>query len=145
MKIGLVFQRILPPIWFGITVAIALESWLKFQAHGITRELGLGIGKLVFTAIGRVELVIAALLALALFVVASPRIVRLIFAAIAAILLAQTFWLMPALVVRIDTIVAGSPPPPSSIHIVYVALEMVKLLLLLGLSIAVSWSVEGKK
>ena len=105
-----VLQRILPPLWCGMLVAIAIEAPLKFQAPGITRELGLGIGKLVFTALNRIECA-------------------------TAILLAQTFLFIPLLVARIDLITAGQTPPASPAHFVYIALEILKIVFLLILSV----------
>ena len=138
-------QRILPPLWCGMVCAIALEAQLKFQAPGITRELGLGIGKIVFTALNRVECVIAVLLAVALFAFAGARRARIVFAAIAAILLAQTFWLIPLLIERIDSITSGQTPPASSTHLVYIAFEIAKILLLLTLSVLLNLQSENFK
>ncbi|MDQ3802005.1 MAG: hypothetical protein M3384_21480 [Acidobacteriota bacterium] len=132
-----VLQRILPPLWCGMLCAIAMEAQLKFQAPGITRELGLGIGKLVFTALNRVECALAILLAIALFAFlgAPRRRARIVFGAIAFILLAQTFWLIPLLIERIDLITSGQTPPASTAHFVYIAFEIGKILLLLILSV----------
>src|SRR3954465_10859945 len=98
MKLLVFVKRIVPPMWFGIVAAIAAESWLKFQAPGITRELGLGIGKLIFTALNRTEIVLALLLAAAIFAARTTKTQRLIFIAIALILAAQTAWLLPQLI-----------------------------------------------
>lgn len=138
MKIAVLLQRILPPLWCGMVVAIAVEAQLKFQAPGITRELGLGIGKLVFTALNRAECVVAIVLAIAFFAVAAARTARIVFGLLALILLAQTFWLIPLLIERIDLIVAGQIPPASSVHIFYIILEILKILLLLVLSVLVN-------
>jgi hypothetical protein len=133
-----ILQRILPPLWCGMVVAIAVEAQLKFQAPGITRELGLGIGKLVFTALNRIECAIAIVLLIALFAVAASKGARIIFGAIAVILLAQTFWLIPLLVERIDLITAGQTPPASRAHFVQIALEISKIILLLTLSVVLN-------
>lgn len=135
----------MPPLWCGMVIAIAAEAQLKFLAPGITRELGLGIGKLVFTALNRAELVIAIILAIALFAFTAARSSRIVFVLLALILLAQTFWLMPLLIERIDLIVAGQTPPDSPAHIFYVALEILKILLLLVLSILINWQTENFK
>jgi len=138
MKTAAVLQRILPPLWCGMVIAIAVEAQIKFQAPGITRELGLGIGKLVFTWLNRAECVIAVVLALAFFAFASAKNARIVFAVIFFILLLQTVWLMPRLIERIDTITSGQTTPDSSIHLVYIALETAKIVLLLVLSVAVN-------
>lgn len=142
MKTAVVLQRILPPLWCGMICAVAMEAQLKFLAPGITRELGLGIGKIVFTALNRVECVLGILLALALFAFAGARRARIVFGLIAAILLAQTFWLIPLLIERIDLITSGQAPPASSTHLVYIALEAAKIGLLFGLSVLVNLQTE---
>ncbi|WP_338142595.1 hypothetical protein [Brevibacterium aurantiacum] len=54
---------ILPAIWLGLIIGISLiEAPLKFTAPGITIPLGLGIGRLVFTAMNWVEIGIAVIL-----------------------------------------------------------------------------------
>lgn len=77
------------------------------------------------------------MLGVVLLAFAATRFTRVGYGVIALILLTQTFWLMPALIARIDAIVAGQPPPASSTHVFYIVLEMAKLLLLLALSIMV--------
>ena len=52
-------------VWLGMVLAISfLEAPLKFRAPGITLALGLGIGRLVFAALNRVEVVLAAVVVL---------------------------------------------------------------------------------
>ena len=138
MKIARVLQRILPPLWCGMVIAIAMEAQLKFQAPGITRELGLGIGKLVFTALNRAECVIAILFAVAIYAFEGAKKARIVFGIILLILMTQTFWLIPDLIARIDLITSGQTPPDSATHFIYIALEVVKTLLLLTLSVLVN-------
>lgn len=138
MNTAVVLQRLLPPLWCGMVVAIAMEAQIKFQAPGITRELGLGIGKLVFTALNRAECVIAIALALVLFAFAGAKNARIVFGVIFLILLTQIVWLMPRLIERIDLITSGQTAPDSSVHLVYIALEISKIVLLLILSVLVN-------
>ena len=145
MKTAGILQRVLPPLWCGMVCAIAMEAQLKFQAPGITRELGLGIGKIVFTALNRVECGLAILLAISLFAFVAARRARIVFGAIAFILLAQTFWLIPLLIERIDLITSGQAPPASMMHFVYIAFEVAKILLLLALSVLVNLRSENFK
>lgn len=47
-------------VWLGFVCAISfMEAWLKFRAPGITLPLGLGIGRLVFAALNKVEWILA--------------------------------------------------------------------------------------
>lgn len=132
-------QKILPPVWLGMTLAIAMEAQLKFQAPGITRELGLGIGKLVFTALNRAETALALALLVSFFLTKAVGKAQIVFSAVLLILLMQTFWLMPKLIERIDLITSGHTPPDSASHLFYIAFEVSKMILLLVLSILLNW------
>jgi hypothetical protein len=125
-----------PFIWGGMVGAISfLEAPLKFRAPGITLPLGLGIGRLVFTALNRIECGLAAILALAYVLHRPPRAVLALFGGAAAILLGQTAWLRPALDRRATLTIAGTPPPRSHHHRTFVVLEGVKLGMLIVLGI----------
>ncbi len=100
----------------------------------------MGIGKLVFSALNNIEIVIALILAIALFAFASSKTARFLFGLVALVLLLQTFWLVPALIMRADTIIAGNTPPESSVHIVYIVFEACKIVLLLAISVLTQWS-----
>jgi uncharacterized membrane protein (DUF485 family) len=55
-------------LWIGFVCAISfMEAWLKFRAPGITVPLGLGIGRLVFNALNKVELVFALIVIINIF------------------------------------------------------------------------------
>ena len=117
--------------WLGMVLAISfLEAPLKFRAPGITTRLGLGIGRIVFRALNRVEvaLLVVVLVAAALGV---PRV--LVPAAALAVLLAtQLLVVRPRLNRRSDRVLAGEVLPRSREHLVYVGLETVKVVLIVA-------------
>lgn len=118
--------------WVGFVCAISfLEAWLKFRAPGVTLPIGLGIGRLVFAALNRVELVLAAAILIDLVRAPQRRSQILLFAIPALLLLAQTFWLLPTLDARAEVVIRNGPAPPSQLHLVYVAMEVVKVVALL--------------
>ena len=54
-------------VWLGMVVAISfLEAPLRFQAPGMTLAIGLGIGRLVFRALNVAEVVLAAVVFVAM-------------------------------------------------------------------------------
>ena len=122
----------IPFAWLGMLGAISfLEAPLKFRAPNITRELALGIGKLVFRALNRVELVLAAVMLICIIATRlSTRNIQLLFGATAAILIVQTVWLLPSLSARATAVIAGEEVPNSRLHLVFVVCETVKILLL---------------
>ena len=129
----------LPFTWLGLVLGISvLETPLKFRAPGITLPLGLGIGRLVFRALNRVELVLAVVLTI---VVAqrAPSWPLAVLGVVDALLLAQVLWLRPRLDRRALLIIAGDEAPASSLHIAYIALEVAKLVLLPLIGAGLAW------
>jgi len=130
-----ILQLAIPFVWCGAVGAISfMEAPLKFTAPNVTIPLGLGIGMIVFHALNKVEIVLSALFAASLFF-ARPKgkLPLAVFAAIALILIVQTFALYPLLDARAAEVIKGNTPPPSHLHIVYIVSDAVKILLLLAL------------
>lgn len=121
-------------VWFGMTAGISLlESPARFAAPALSRVAALDLGRVVFAALSRAELV--AVVLLWILVRAAGHVRRLWpgAAALTLIVIAQAAWLLPQLAARSLQIVAGSQPAPSSAHAIYIVLELLKLLLLLWL------------
>ncbi|MCL2514351.1 MAG: hypothetical protein FWD85_05440 [Microbacteriaceae bacterium] len=126
-------------VWVGLVVGISfLEAPLKFRAPGVTIPLGLGIGRLVFRVLNRVELVLAVLIAAGAAAAASARIQPLVWAIAAlVVLLVQLVFVRPRLNRRSDAVLSGGASEKrSSTHLYYVALELVKLAVLIALGVA---------
>ncbi len=111
---------ILAVLWCGFTLAISfMEAVVKFRAPSLTRSVGLDVGRYVFRALNRVEMILGSVL----FMLGTGM--RLGMAR--SILLLQTFWLLPAMNQRAEQYISGHAPPRSRIHLAYVALEVLKL------------------
>lgn len=122
-------------LWIGFVCAISfMEAWLKFRAPGITVPLGLGIGRLIFNALNKVELVFALVVIINIFWNSSDILKwkNLAFAIPLTLLFIQTFWLLPALDARAELHIQGQFVPPSNLHFYYVGMELVKVV---GLSL----------
>ncbi|RDH79597.1 hypothetical protein DVS77_05090 [Mycolicibacterium moriokaense] len=119
-------------VWLGMVLAISfLEAPLKFRAPGVTLQIGLGIGRLVFRALNGCELLLAVAVAVA-FIVAPPGVGA--WAAMGAAVLAlvaQVLLVRPRLTRRSDAVLAGDTGPRSRAHWMYVGLEIVKVAALL--------------
>ena len=124
-------------VWLGAVLAISfMESWLKFRAKGMTRPVGMAVGRLVFTALNRCEWALFAL-CLAAAIVRPPQssVTTILLFCIAAILLMQTGWLLPELKRRTIIVAEGGQPERSLIHQQFVALEVIKVLVLTLISL----------
>ena len=129
-------------LWVGFVCAISfLEAWLKFKAPGITVPLGLGIGRLVFNALNKIEWVFAIAIIVNLVfekgfslnsfpfresVSISSTSAVLLFIPL-VILILQIFWLLPTLDARAEIHLTGGTPPPSVLHFYYVGMELLKV------------------
>ncbi|MFD6398897.1 hypothetical protein [Nocardia sp. NPDC060249] len=119
-------------LWLGMVLAISfLEAPLKFRAPGVTVRIGLGIGRLVFRALNRIEIVWAATLVLA--VIAGDTRAAAVAASLTAVaaLIVQLAGVRPRLTRRSDRVLAGEDVPRSHAHHLYIGLETVKVLALL--------------
>lgn len=120
-------------IWIGFVSAISfMEAWLKFRAPGITLPLGLGIGRIVFNALNKVEWGLAFIIFLNFFFRSNNffKNINVIFSLIVIILLLQTFWLLPMLDNRAELYIQGKEVPASSIHFFYIGMEIIKVIAL---------------
>ncbi len=122
-------------VWLGMVLAISfLEAPLKFRAPGVTVQLGLGIGRLVFRALNVCEVVLAAVVVVALVVgTPSTGVTAAILVAIGA-LLSQVIGVRPYLTRRSDAVLADAGQAEggrSRAHYVYVVFEIVKVVALL--------------
>jgi hypothetical protein len=135
-----ILQIAIPFVWFGAVLAISfVEAPLKFQAPGITIPLGLGIGRLVFFALNKIEILLGTVFLVSIFGKTSiGRTGLIVFAAIALILLIETAWLLPWLDGRAEQVINGTAAPFSRLHFVYIACDAVKLILLMWLGISVA-------
>lgn len=121
-------------VWVGFVCAISfMEAWLKFRAPGNNLQLGLGIGRLVFNALNKVEIVLA--IAIIINIIFSKQPYNdwsnIFFLIASGIVLLQSIYLLPALDQRAEIIISGGNVAPSNLHFYYVGLEFIKVISLL--------------
>ena len=129
-------RLLLPAFLVGAIVAISLlEAPLKFQAPGITIPLGLGIGRLVFTALNILTGVALAVLTLASL--RRPRAGRtslVLLGAVWVVYLFEVALIRPVLNRRSDLVIAGAEAPGTDwAHYAYIAADVAVLSLLIAL------------
>ncbi|MGI9157316.1 MAG: hypothetical protein ACR2FG_11895 [Marmoricola sp.] len=118
-------------VWLGMVLAISfLETPLKFQAPGVTTQIGLGIGRLVFRALNAVETVLAVVLLVSIVLDPPPARVLVTVGIAIASLVGQLVVVRPLLSRRTAAVLAGKDGPRSHVHYAYVGLELVKVVAL---------------
>ena len=136
---ALVVLIALPFVWCGMVVAISfVETPLKFKAPGITRELGVGIGRLVFRALNLIEEVLAVAIIIAWIFAAQsvPPVPGALLILSMVALAAQVLVLRPGMSARARALAGseavddGGPPVgghvTGSMHVAYIVTEVVK-------------------
>jgi hypothetical protein len=72
-------------VWLGMVVAISfIETPLKFRAPGVTLQIGLGIGRLVFRTLNACEFALAAVVVVC-FIVRPPATAVIVASAVALV------------------------------------------------------------
>lgn len=122
-------------VYAGIAFGVAFVAVpAKFMAASISLPQALDVGRWEFRFYGWVDLVAAVTLAVVTWGTLGAR--RLTWPVLVlAIVLIQGIFLRSELDERVESILGGGAPPPSSLHTVYGGLEAAKLLILLGYAI----------
>ncbi|GJM33334.1 MAG: hypothetical protein DHS20C18_23350 [Saprospiraceae bacterium] len=126
-------------LWLGFVLAISfMEAWLKFRAPGVTVPIGLGIGRLVFSALNKVEWILAILIFINILYLKTAvfTIENVFFFIPLLLLLVQTTWLLPALDVRANLHINGQDVPPGNLHLYFIGAEIIKVICLFTFGIS---------
>ncbi len=130
--------RALAFIWLGLVLGVSfLATPVKFRAETLTLPVALDVGRATFHAFGRIEWVLSALLlALAIgFRGSLEPLDWLLILGVIAIVVVESLVLIPRLDLRVESIIAGRPPPESRLHLVYVLAEVVKAVALAAVGV----------
>lgn len=147
-KTGAIALAIVALVWTGMVIGVSgLATPVKFQASSLSLPVALEVGHVTFRAFSRVEWLLTLLLLLsgAMAGLRARAGLWLPIGLIAAVVLAQAFWLLPVLDARIAAVISGNPFPPSHVHLFYVIAEGAKLVMLLAIGIiALREAVAGR-
>ncbi|MBM7503322.1 hypothetical protein ACFPER_07565 [Agromyces aurantiacus] len=134
-RTALALRLLLPAFLIGAITAISfLEAPLKFQAPGITIPLGLGIGRLVFTALNVLTGVVLAALTLVSLRPRAGRPSLVLLGGVWLVYLVEVAIIRPVLNRRSDLVIAGSEAPGTDwAHYAYIAADVAVLALLVAL------------
>lgn len=136
MNVGLAVAIAVAFCWLGMVLAISfIEAPLKFRAPGVTLQIGLGIGRMVFRALNTVETAFAVVIIVALALHRPSGATIAAFAIAVVALAVQLIAVRPKLTQRSNAVLATAPGQEaegrSQAHYVYVAFELIKVVALL--------------
>jgi hypothetical protein len=100
-------------LWAGMLTGVSfLATPVKFQAVSLSLPVALEVGKVTFGMFSKVEWLLAALLAVSVFISPGSRAAIALAALVISAVAFESFWLLPVLDARIDAVIAGNPLPP---------------------------------
>lgn len=138
-------------LWAGLLLGVSFVATpAKFLAPSLTMAQALDVGRWTFHVLTLIEwalvVVVAGLIAIAwMRDTGSSGAVGMLLAAVAGVLAVETFVIRPPLDERTLRIIAGQSVLPSRLHSLYIALEALKLALILGAGIISIRRVEDRR
>lgn len=129
---------ILLAAWAGIVIGVSfLATPAKFLAPSLSMEVALDVGRYTFRLLANLELAMAVIASLLCWIVRPG--VRSVsgLAVICVLVLVERWWLLPVLDERVSLVLAGTIPPASSHHMLFIGMESAKTLMLLACAVTV--------
>lgn len=137
-KLQSITKLLLPSVylvWVGLILGVSfLATPIKFQAPNLTMPVALEVGKATFHLFNSVEWGVIILLIILTKISPDIRKKWLMCGLLFAALSIQSFWLLPALDIRTDIVIAGGQPSLGYLHWLYIIIECFKLFLMLTAS-----------
>lgn len=121
-------------LWANLVLGVSLiAASAKFLAPSLSLAVALDVGKHTFHVLLGIEWTVAMIISALVLSVGYRNVsrVNLVLIGLAVlILVTDSFVLIPTLDLRVDTIMAGGSVPPSQLHIIYIVLDVLKIILL---------------
>lgn len=128
-------------LWAGLLLGVSFVATpAKFLAPSLPMTQALDVGRSTFYMLARIEWAIAVVVAVLLASAWRSGTSRIdlvagLLAVAVAVLAVESFVLRPRLDARVLRIIAGESVPPSQMHNLYIALEALRLVLILAAGI----------
>jgi hypothetical protein len=122
-------------VWLGLVVGVSfIATPAKFLAPTLDLAVALDVGRQTFGVFAVVEIVAATTLGVLMFFARREAAIVLLGAFVVLAVTVEQLWLLPLLDERVEIIIQGGVPEASALHGVYIALEGLKIVLLIGLT-----------
>jgi hypothetical protein len=122
-------------VWLGLVVGVSfIATPAKFLAPTLELAVALDVGRQTFGVFAIVE--IAAAITLGLLLLFARRAIAVVLpgALVILVVVVEQLWLLPLLDERVEIIIQGGVPEASALHNVYIALDALKIVLLIGIA-----------
>lgn len=129
--------HVIAAVWAGVVLGVSfLATPVKFRATSLSYDAALEVGRVTFHYLVRIEWLLLSVLAVAMLVAPSAGAVSVgLFALLGVVVGLQHGWLLGVMDDRVAGVIESrSRPPPSKIHHLYIAAELVKVASLLAIA-----------
>ncbi|MEM7162703.1 MAG: hypothetical protein AAF487_09730 [Bacteroidota bacterium] len=121
--------------WLGFLVAVSFFTTpIKFQVNSIDLFEGVALGKLTFNYFNKLELFFLIPLLIDFIINPSKPVHRAALLLLFGMLACQAVYLLPAMSAITDVVIETRTPSNSSLHMIYVIFEVLKLICLVLIS-----------
>lgn len=136
---GLVGLAFVSALWLGMVIGVSfLATPIKFHASSLTLAVALDVGRVTFGLFSRVEWGLFAVVLILAGTVRRARPQAGLWTGVVlllVVLMLQSLWLLPVMNERVARIIASQAVPRTPHHLVYIALEAAKAVILAAVSI----------
>lgn len=112
-----------------VSLITFLETWMKFCVPGINLELGLGVDRIMFSYVNKVEWIFPLIIISPLFIfnLLGVNNTQILFFLLLSFLLLQSVWFLKELDKRTNIILDHRPVSPSKLRFLHIILERIKV------------------
>lgn len=133
------FATYISLLWAGLLLGSSfLATPAKFLAPSLSMQDALEVGQATFNVLNLVEYALLTALAVSLMEIITKPILIFTFITFLLLLIIQQLFILPALEVRTDLIIQGQEVAHSNLHLYYVAVEFLKVCVLVCLATVVN-------
>lgn len=146
-RVGEALFVFLAILWLGLLLGVSfLATTVKFQAPSLDLPTALDVGRVTFALFSKIEWALSALVIASALLAGRRRGLRVgAGVALAGLLVVQAVWLLPVLDARVGQIIGGATIPATSHHLLYIAAEGLKAIVLLALGGSGVWSLARSR
>jgi len=117
-------------LWSGLIIGVSfLATPVKFKASLLSRPVAIEIGKVTFCLFNKVEWGVCMIAFIFTFLSERNGATWIFTHFLAVLLLIETFYLLPALRMRSDCVIAGEDIAPSKLHLFYITADALKIII----------------
>lgn len=133
-------------LWAGLILGVSfIATPVKFMAPHLTMPVALEIGKVTFHFFNKIEWGICLFVVLITANIRASSFKWFFTGILLIILILETFWLLPALDVRVEQVISGGPLTPGLLHWFYIGADILKVMIALMGAYWITYQVKDER